>query len=86
MEALKKHGLDHSKVQELVAMEEALKKATEEAHQQRLALAAGQSPESAESSTSAQSESGASKKLQELKKQQEAEQSALIQKLDQEEK
>jgi len=37
VEAVKKPG-DASKVQELAAMEEALKKATEEAHKQRTAL------------------------------------------------
>jgi len=37
VEAIKKPG-DASKVQELAAMEEALKKATEEAHKQRTAL------------------------------------------------
>jgi hypothetical protein len=37
VEAVKKPG-DASKVQELAAMEEALKKATEEAHKQRAAL------------------------------------------------
>jgi len=37
VDAVKKPG-DASKVQELAAMEEALKKATEEAHKQRAAL------------------------------------------------
>lgn len=59
-----------NKLQELAAMEEALKKATEEAHRQRVALAG-----SAESSETALSqESVQSKALQELKRQQEAQQ------------
>lgn len=58
-----------NKVQELAAMEEALKKATEEAHRQRLALAG--TAES--SSTLTQSESTVeSRALQELKRQQDA--------------
>ena len=71
-----------NKLQELAAMEEALKKATEEAHRQRVALAG-----SAESSETALSqESVQSKALQELKRQQEAQQQALLNQLDLEEK
>lgn len=64
VEAVKKPE-SANKLQELAAMEEALKKATEEAHKQRIALA-GQS----ESETLSQSaESVQSKALTELKKQ-----------------
>lgn len=69
VEATKK-PMNANKLQELAAMEEALKKATEEAHRQRVALAG-----SAESSeTSLSQESVQSKALQELKRQQEAQQ------------
>lgn len=66
VEAVKKPE-NSSKVQELAAMEEALKKATEEAHRQRIELAGG-----AESETLAQGgELNGSKALLDLKKTQE---------------
>lgn len=71
-----------NKLQELAAMEEALKKATEEAHRQRLALAGQAEGESLTQST----ESLQSQALKELKKQQDAQQSALLHQLDLEEK
>ena len=80
VEAVKKPE-NANKLQELSAMEEALKKATEEAHRQRLALA-GQDGEALTQST----ESIQSKALQELKREQEAQQQALLRQLDLEEK
>jgi len=62
VEAVKKPE-NSNKVQELAAMEEALKKATEEAHKQRIALAGGAAPQ-ALTEVSAQS-----KALEQLKSQ-----------------
>ena len=71
-------------MQELAAMEEALKKATEEAHKQRIALAG--SSDSTENALNQSEETVQSKALMELKKQQEAQQQALLKQLDLEEK
>ena len=64
VEAVKKPE-SANKLQELAAMEEALKKATEEAHRQRLALAGTSESESLSQSA----ESVQSRALQELKRQ-----------------
>lgn len=83
VEAVKKPE-NANKLQELAAMEEALKKATEEAHKQRVALAGA-----ADSSSLTQSESESSvqsRALLELKRQQDAQQQALLHQLDLEEK
>ena len=63
-----------SKVEELAAMEEALKKATEEAHKQRMALLGTTPAAEALSSVSSGNSS-----LMELKQKQEAQQAALMQ-------
>lgn len=81
VEAVKKPE-NANKLQELAAMEEALKKATEEAHRQRVAMAGSADSEALAEST----ESLQSKALQELKKQQDAQQQALLRQLDLEEK
>ena len=78
VEAVKKPE-NANKVQELAAMEEALKKATEEAHKQRVALTGG-APQSL-SETTVQS-----KALEQLKSQQEAQQQELLRQLQEEEK
>lgn len=83
VEAVKKPQ-DANKLQELAAMEEALKKATEEAHKQRIALAG--SSDSTENALNQSEETVQSKALMELKKQQEAQQQALLHQLDLEEK
>lgn len=81
VEAVKKPE-NANKLQELAAMEEALKKATEEAHKQRLALAgAADSPALTQSESSVES-----KAMAELKRQQDAQQQALLHQLDLEEK
>lgn len=69
-----------TKVQELAAMEEALKKATEEAHKQRVALTQGAAPQ-ALSEVSTQN-----KALEQLKSQQEAQQQELLRQLQDDEK
>jgi hypothetical protein len=70
-------------VQELEAMEEALKKATEEAHNQRVALTGGVDTKV----DLMQSKSvSANKNLVNLKKKQEDQQNALLQQLEKEEK
>lgn len=82
VEAVKKPE-NSNKIQELAAMEEALKKATEEAHRQRVALAGA----TTETSALTQSENSVeSKALAELKKQQDAQQQALLHQLELEEK
>ena len=63
VEAVKKPE-NANKVQELAAMEEALKKATEEAHRQRIELVGGTEPEA----LSQNSELSSNKAIQELKK------------------
>ena len=77
VEAVKKPE-NANKVQELAAMEEALKKATEEAHKQRVALT-GAPQALTEMSTQ-------SKALEQLKSQQEAQQQELLRQLQDEEK
>lgn len=79
VEAVKKPE-NANKVQELAAMEEALKKATDEAHKQRVALSQGDHPQSL-TEVSAQS-----KALEQLKSQQEAQQQELLKQLQEEEK
>jgi hypothetical protein len=79
VEAVKKPE-NSNKVQELAAMEEALKKATEEAHKQRIALTQGNAPQ-ALTEVSAQS-----KALETLKSQQEAQQQELLRQLQDDEK
>ena len=79
VEAVKKPE-NANKVQELAAMEEALKKATEEAHKQRIALSQGTGPQ-ALSEVSAQS-----KALEQLKSQQEAQQQELLRQIQDDEK
>lgn len=78
VEAVKKPE-NANKVQELAAMEEALKKATEEAHKQRVALTGGAPQALSEMSTQ-------SKALEQLKSQQEAQQQELLRQLQEEEK
>lgn len=80
IEAVKKPD-NGNKAQELAAMEEALKKATEEAHKQRLAL-------TGEESLSQNSDSimQKSQALLDLKKKQENQQKELIEQLEKEEK
>lgn len=82
IEAIKKpEGAD--KAQELAAMEEALKKATEEAHNQRMAITGE------ESGIGSIAQSGSllqNKALQELKLKQEAQQKSLLEQLANEEK
>jgi len=79
VQAVKKPN-DASKVQELAAMEEALQKATDEAHKQRLALT-GEADTASLTQTSSQTQA-----LLELKKKQEAQQQELIKQLAEEEK
>jgi fused signal recognition particle receptor len=83
VEAVKKPE-NANKLQELAAMEEALKKATEEAHKQRIALAG--TSDSTENALNQSEETLQSHALQELKKQQDAQQQALLHQLDLEEK
>ena len=70
-----------NKAQQLKAMEEALKKATEEAHKQRVAIT-GEASESLVQNTSTVQ----NKALQELKQKQEAQQKQLLDQLAKEEK
>lgn len=67
-------------------MEEALKKATEEAHKQRLALAGAADSSSLTQSISESTSTVESRALAELKRQQDAQQQALLNQLDLEEK
>ena len=82
VEAVKKPE-NSNKLQELAAMEEALKKATEEAHKQRLALAG---TSDSDNTLSQSAETLQSKALLELKRQQDAQQQALLSQLELEEK
>jgi hypothetical protein len=77
VEAVKKPE-NANKVQELAAMEEALKKATEETRKQRMALQGG--------SQSLVETSAQSKILEQLKSQQESQQQELLKQLQEEEK
>lgn len=89
IEAIKKPE-GANKAQELKAMEEALKKATEEAHKQRMELTGEKdSAESGNALTQAATSSATglkNKALQELKAKQEAQQKALLDQLAKEEK
>ena len=80
IEAVKKPE-GSSKLQELTAMEEALKKATEEAHKQKVELESKQGLAQSGTTTQAQSQA-----MTELKKKQEAQQKELLDKLEAEEK
>ena len=69
-----------TKVEELAAMEEALKKATEEAHKQRVALMGKSNPAEA-----ALAQAGSSSALMQLKKKQDEQKAALLHQLEEEE-
>jgi hypothetical protein len=84
VEAVKKPE-SSNKVQELAAMEEALKKATEEAHKQRVALT-GETEVAPTTQLTQANTSVESRALQQLQQKQESQQKALLDQLANEEK